>query len=201
MTINMAMSHRHYIRLLEQDQSSLRIAGKNIPITPPTDDPDDAISSNFMHGMSIGPKTMPVSAITGGVRMSDPQEARRIERLKAAILGPGGHISRILVDQDGNVIEGQHRFEALCSLGATEIPVWVIANFTDMVDFDAAVAAVRAAQPMHVEHARQLVSMALENAMEEGSVAAVRTDYEEPRGFDAGWHAALDYLEKALPQP
>jgi len=108
--------------------------------------------------------------------------------------GPGGFISRPIVDTEGNVIEGQHRLEALRQLGVTNVPVYVIQDLAAGIDAPALKEAMNASQPMRSDQRNQITAMLLEALADEGSVAAVEAGYEAPRGYAEAWKAGLQFL-------
>jgi len=114
--------------------------------------------------------------------------------------GPDGHISRLIVDTDGNVIEGQHRLEALRQLGVKNVPVHVIKDLASNVDTVGLENAIKSAQSMHGDQRHQIIQNLLEAVAEEGSARKVREDYEEPTGYTKAWNAALDFLEGKPPE-
>ena len=162
------------------------------------DDPDEVIDSNFLAGMVKGDESVPAADLTGGVRMDDSGDRRRVEAL-AREIEESGRIDRLVVDQDGNVLEGQHRLEAARRLGIAEIPITRVVDLETVAPLAAVEEAVTAAQPMRPEQARQLARHALEAVAEEGSVGAVERSYTAPRGHEAGWGAALRRIGAANP--
>lgn len=105
---------------------------------------------------------------------------------------PEGYISRLIVDDAGNVIEGQHRLEALRRLGVKDVPV------TEYQDFERGLpdikSAIASAQPMRSDHVNQLAANLAEIYADEGGNVAALADYEVPKGFEAGWRAGIDAL-------
>ncbi len=168
---------------------------KGLPIKPASESVGRAMDATFTHGKDMGPSTMPIDKVSGGVAMDNPEAAARVAALKDRMSGEGGYISRLIVDQDGNVIEGQHRLEALRQMGAKDVPVHVVKDLAAGVDEAALNDAVRAAQPMHSDQRHQLVGDLFEAIHDVGSVAEVRQQYEAPRGYEKAWNAALDHLD------
>jgi len=137
---------------------------------------------------------MKIDQLKGGVALGDPEQAARIAALKEKMNGPGGFISRPIVDTEGNVIEGQHRLEALRQLGVTNVPVYVIQDLAAGIDAPALKEAMNASQPMRSDQRNQITAMLLEALADEGSVAAVEAGYEAPRGYAEAWKAGLQFL-------
>jgi hypothetical protein len=164
-------------------------------IVPPTDDVHEVMDANFFTARVVGPKIVPIEKLIGGANLENPRERKRVDNLAVLISSPNGFISRIIVDTQGNVIEGQHRLEALRKLGATEVPVVEIEDLEMKIDYPKLAAFVKNAQPnAHREQRMQVIRQVLTAIAEEGSVEAVKNDYEPPRGFESAWNAALEFL-------
>ena len=187
--------------LVEVQGAPLQRAGGDTPKVRAgrsPDDPDDVVESNFAAGVVSGNETVPVASLTGGVRRDAPEERKRVTEL-AEQIRESGRVDRIIVDQDGNVLEGQHRLEAARELGLERIPVTRVVDLESIAPLDAVTKAVRAAQPeLHPQHARQIATHALEAVQAEGDVAKVRDGYAPPTPrFTDGWNGALSGIESA----
>ena len=175
-------------------------AALKLPVRPATEDVNDTMNASFVHGRDLGPNQVPIDSLKGGVALNDPAQAARVNALKAQMTGADGYLSRPIVDTDGNVIEGQHRVEALRQLGVTNVPVHVIEDLAKDVDTAGLGNAIKSAQSMHGDQRTQLMQHVLESVRDEGSPAAVRSSYDPPRGYEPGWKAALDFLDKDKPK-
>jgi len=162
-----------------------------------SDDPHEVADANFEYNKVHGPALVPIEKLSGGVDLSQPDQRRRIDALKEHISHPEhGHISRLIVDTDGNVIEGQHRFEALKELGAKHVPVHIIEDIARGVDEGALKKAIKEAGPLNgSDYVNGIAKNALEALADSGSIDKVREEYHEPRGYEPHWNAALNYLE------
>ncbi len=92
--------------------------------TLPTDirSPSDSVVRSAATGTYEGAtstknEVAAVDSLEGGVRLNDPKERARVDALKQSLQDPNGYFERVVVDGDGNVIEGQHRLEAARELG------------------------------------------------------------------------------------
>lgn len=170
--------------------------GVRLPTRPATENVSNVLDAQFVYGRDLGPRTMPIDKLTGGVAMDNPKQAARVTELKTQMSGPEGYISRPIVDTQGNVIEGQHRLEALRQLGVKNVPVHVIEDLAAGLDTDALHAAIQKAQRMHGDQRTQFVRDLLETTKTEGSPAAVMSGYDAPPGYEAAWKAGLDFLER-----
>jgi hypothetical protein len=165
------------------------------PIRPPTDDVYEVMGASFQFGRDVGQKMVPIDTLSGGVS-SDPREKSRVQKLKQDIMSEDGYISRLIVDTEGNVIEGQHRLEALRELGFKQVPVHVIQDLSIGIDIDAVIHAMQQAQPIHQDQCHGVLSNLLNTiADENGSVEIAKNDYESP-GFQKAWDAACDAIMK-----
>jgi ParB-like nuclease family protein len=170
-----------------------------LPVRGPSEDVFDTMQASFVHGRNIGPRTVKIDSLNGGVALNDPAQAARISQLKEQMSGPNGFISRPIVDTEGNVIEGQHRLEALRQLGIKNVPVHVVQDLAANIDTAGLHSAIKEAQPMHGDQRTQLIQDLLESVQNEGSPAAVRQAYDPPAGYGKAWNAALGFLEKPKP--
>lgn len=161
-------------------------------IRPSTDDVYQAMEANTTAGRVTGDKMMPIDKLTGGVTEA-ADDTRRVDQLVAEMSSPSGYVSRLIVDDAGNVIEGQHRLEALRRLGASEVPVTQYADLERVIPFtdvrDAA-----AAQGIHPDQANQIAKQLAEIYADEGGDMVEVMSYEPPKGFEGAWKAALSAL-------
>ena len=157
-------------------------------IRPTTDNIHDVGAANFDYYNVVGNKMMPIKNVFGGVDLSMPDQRARVDSLKAAISNPEkGYISRIIVDDEGNVIEGQHRLDALRELGASEIPVTMLRDRSRGVDVAALKSAIQQQGGIHPDQTNQIVDMILDGNPEE---------YEPPQGFEKWWNAGFGEYRK-----
>jgi hypothetical protein len=118
-------------------------------IRPARENLRDVIDSNFSMG-SVGVDEM-VSLDNLSTSMSPSvSDARRADELANKIQSGDGYIERIIVDNSGNVIEGQHRTEAMKRLGYSEIPATIINDLSGQAD-------ELVATGIRPEHARQII--------------------------------------------
>jgi hypothetical protein len=170
------------------------LAGKEI--RPPTDDIYEVAEANFNYPRMIGNQTVPIEQLEGGVT-AQAGERKRVDELANQIASDEGYFSRVIVDQNNNVIEGQHRLEALRQLGAKEVPVFKIEDMGDTFPVMKMEAAVLKAQPMREEQASQIVKRALNAVAETGGVQEA-AKLQIP-GFQKGYAAALNVIEPVAP--
>lgn len=103
-------------------------------IKPSTDNIYEVASANSNYYKIIGNKIIDINEInSGGVDMSDIKEIKRVNDLINKIL-KNKYISRIIIDDKFNVIEGQHRFEALKKIGIDKIPVTQYLDYENIYD-------------------------------------------------------------------
>lgn len=169
-------------------------------IRPSTDDVYKVMEANTTAGKVIGDKMMPINKLSGGVTAA-ADDARRVDKLVKEMSSPDGYISRLIVDDAGNVIEGQHRLEALRKMGVSEVPVTQYADLERAVPFSSMRDAA-AAQGVHPDQANQIAKQLAEIYADEGGDMAEVMQYSAPKGFEKAWDAAISALpavEKEAP--
>lgn len=157
-------------------------------IRPSKENLANIIDANFSHGGKVvGNKLVSVDSLEGGVGPS-ADDARRVKSLANQIEGPNGYFERIVVDQNGNVIEGQHRLDAAKLLGYKDIPVTELRDNATGFDTNAMMAATKG-MGLHPSQQNKVVEQALDTLHKTGSQEAA-LEYEIP-GFDDAFQAAI----------
>jgi hypothetical protein len=170
-------------------------------VIAPTDDVQEVISSNFYSGKVVGNRDVPIEQLKGGVMLDDPKEAARVAKLAEKMSGPDGFFSRIIVDENGNVLEGQHRLEAMRQLGAETVPAVVVRDNFDGLDVMSVRDALASKTKIHKDQALSVLEQAQEMLAELGSSAAVKREYDFPKGFESSFDEALKLLETGAQPP
>jgi hypothetical protein len=182
----------------DAEQAALRGAVKGAArsvikdIRPSTDDVYKVMEANTTAGKVIGDKMMPINKLNGGVTAA-ADDARRVDKLVKEMSSPEGYVSRLIVDDVGNVIEGQHRLEALRKMGVSEVPVTQYADLERAVPFSSMRDAA-AAQGVHPDQANQIAKQLAEIYADEGGDMAEVMQYSAPKGFEKAWDAAISAL-------
>jgi len=167
---------------------------KDYKIKPPSDNVSEVAQSS---GLTAGKKntTKPISELSGGVDLKQEKERRRVDKLKEEITSEGGYISRLIVNKDGEVIEGQHRLEALRELGFTEVPVVELLGPDDFIsDVIGLRKAIEDAGLKSVTSQNELVDNITEILVDEKGDVSQLEFYEAPRGYEKPWFAAVKFL-------
>ena len=167
-----------------------------LTVKPPSDNVANVRDANFQYPKTVGNQTVDINKLSGGVRMSDPKEVKRVKALADQMSGPEGYISRIIVDHNNNVIEGQHRLEALRQLGVKDVPVFKIEDLADTMPVSKMEEAMREAGGIHSDHVNQLMKHALDDISEGGIEGARQLDYGK---FQKHYDAALDAVSGMRP--
>ena len=162
---------------------------QDLRVKPPSDNVANVRDANFSYPKTIGNQTVNIKDLTGGVRMSDPKEVQRVKALADKIASPEGYISRIIVDHNNNVVEGQHRLEALRQLGVKDVPVYKIEDLADTMPVSKMEEAMREVGGIRSDHVNQLMQHALDAISEGGIEGARQLDYGK---FQKHYDAALD---------
>jgi hypothetical protein len=168
---------------------------RSLPARRASEDIHEVASAAFKYPMVIGNRTVPTHTLAHGLTGS-PSEAARVDDLVKQMSGSKGYISRPIVDDEGNVIEGQHRVAALKKLGVDKVPVTVIKDLAGGYDQDALEKAIRDAGPLHGDQVKGVLHNALETAHEAGSPEAAVSQYEMPAQFRKHFDAAFSEMAK-----
>ena len=177
--------------------ASLATTGTPPPKLKPGPSPDDAgevAEATFYHGRVEGPVTVPAAGLTGGVNLSDPKERKRVTNL-ADKIRESGRFDRIIIDDTGGVMEGQHRLEAARMLGVAKVPVVRVHDLARDMPVDAMEEAIADVGGLHPDQRKQILSYSLEFLADEGGVdaaqAAVKGDQFQ-RHYDAAFQAVRE---------
>jgi hypothetical protein len=141
--------------------------------------------ANFTTPYRIDPvENVPIGNLSGGHHRPE-----RVGPL-ADEIAQSGWIEPLVVDRDGNVIEGQHRLRALHSMGVESVPVHRLRE----LPLPENVAKAAQASGVHREQANQIADQIARIVDKEG-VSAL-DQYEPPRGFERAWMAAVDAAKR-----
>jgi hypothetical protein len=121
--------------------------------------------------------------------MTDPKEVKRVKELAEKISSPDGFVSRIVVDDLGNVLEGQHRFEALKLLGEKNVPVTVIEDLSNKYDIPAMKKALEG--KFRSDETRQLLRHSIDTLEEAGSIDKALSDFAMPARYQKPFEDAI----------
>jgi hypothetical protein len=169
-----------------------------LKVKPPSDNVANVRDANFKYPKTIGNQTLKIDEVSGGVRSTDPHERKRVKELAEQMSSPDGYISRIIVDHNNNVIEGQHRLEALRQLGVEDVPVYKIEDLADTLPVFKMEEAMRASGGIHPDHVNQLMKHALDDISQDGIEGARQMDYGKfQKYYDAALNAASPEVAKA----
>jgi hypothetical protein len=164
------------------------VAGaKKLPYKAARESLRDVADANFDYGIPVGNRTVNIDTLRGGMSAA-ADDAAKVNKIAQQMSSKDGYIERLIVDQNGNVIEGQHRLRALQSLGVQDVPVSVIQDYSDVVE-------TLQKQGMRPEHARQVTQQTHDMLKESGSAAKVRSDYNLSGQYEAQFESALDLMD------
>jgi GNAT superfamily N-acetyltransferase len=175
------------------------------PVKPSPDDPNE-VADAIGNARFVGNKKISIDKLVGGVDLSQKSERARVDKLIEKITSDDGYIARIVVDQNGNVLEGQHRLEALREIGATDVPVSVVEVLSDVVSVADLEKAIDAVQSIGFYQKQDLIKNFLEILADEKQDIQEVKLYEEPSGYQKAWRAMIALYENAAskevaPQP
>lgn len=164
-----------------------------LDVRPPNQSVTKAAAALSTATKILGNKTVSISALNGGVGR-DVGDLNRVAALVKQMSGPDGYIERLIVDDAGNVIEGQHRLEALREMGVKDVPVVVIQNFERNFPLTKVKSILRDAQKTNSDNINALAANLAEIYADEKGDAKSMREYEAPIGFEKAWEAGLNYL-------
>lgn len=176
------------IRFIKEKYGAPNFAGVK-DVRPPSEDVHEVVQASFTHGKVIGPEIAAMKDIHHVAVGSD--YTARVAALAAKIAGPNGYISRPIVDDEGNVLEGQHRTGAMELLGATHIPITRVVDLARGQPIDAMEAAIKKAGPLHPDQRHQIMGQVLDMIHETGSAKQALDEFEFPAQFEPHFRAAL----------
>jgi hypothetical protein len=166
-------------------------------VRPTTDNIQTVIDSNFNAGRLVGDRMMPIDEVYGGA-VAGADSQRRVQELADRISAPEGYFSRIIVDQDGNVVEGAHRLDALRLLGASEVPVTQIEDIFARIDTPRLNDAIRASGLRRSDDVNAVGADAVSLLGRYGTPEAVFSEMEFAPGFENYYRAALDEAHRQM---
>ncbi len=149
------------------------------------------MEANCDHGIVVGKQLAVVNRLKGGTNISDPRELARINDLIAKITSPRGYWERPIVDEEGNVVEGQHRLEVARRLGWTKVPILRIMDLGRVYGYNEMKSAAMKANPMGGDQIHQIVCHALDTLHQEGGSVEKAMEYSLGPAYDPAFHAAL----------
>jgi hypothetical protein len=175
----------------------------DLKIKSSTDDIQEVAAANdLMAGQEN--INVPANELKPLINLGDPKERKRVDKLKEKILSEDGFISRVIVDGKNNVVEGQHRVQAMKELGYDLIPAVQLKSADDFIPDSASLDKVMRdaglASSDKRNQARQLIAEIIND--EKGDVEKLR-EYEAPTGIKEVWSAAIEEVirQNASPTP
>lgn len=160
-------------------------------IRDPLEDVGEVMDANFEFGRILGNKIIDIELLYGGV-VGTGNDNSRVETLINAISSPDGYFERLIIDTEGNVIEGQHRLDAIKHLGAKKVPVVVIEDFNAKYSTNAMRKAVKNVGVIHSDAIHQIIQRAIEAILEEGSPEQALENTYLPGKYGNFYIAALE---------
>jgi hypothetical protein len=156
-------------------------------IKPAKESLQQVADSNFTFGIPVGNKTVDINSLNGMMSTST-SDATKVNKIMNQMKTPEGYIERLIIDDKGNVIEGQHRLNALRNLGETKVPVSVIKDMSNAVD------SVKNTG-MRNEHARQIVQQAHDMLNEAKTPENAFQMFDIPNQYANAYKAAFESIK------
>jgi hypothetical protein len=179
------MNIQDIIQYIIENNSVIEL--KNIIL--PKEDLNDIIKSNFGAGKIIGNDMVPIEDLFGGASISD---SKKVLLLAKRISSNDGYFERIVIDQDNNVIEGQHRLDALRMLNINLVPVVRVKGYAD--ELAIAMDAINKVGKIKSGHAFQIATHAIDLLNDEETVDEIYDKYDIPQQYEKYFKAAFDAI-------
>ena len=163
-------------------------------IKPSSDNIHAVAEANDLN-ISVSYENISIGELYGGVDLNDIGERKRVDKLKEMILSDDGYISRIIIDGDNNVVEGQHRFEALSELGFDYAPVVRLKGIDDYIKNRTEIINILEKNGVYNSDHRYYIlnNIAEIIADEKGKVESLR-EYIPPKGYEKAWNLAIEKI-------
>ena len=175
------------------DRAVKKLGVDDLPITPAKENLQTVLDSNFNSGRVVGDEMVPIDSLRGGATASrDVKDLQRVSDLVEEMKGPDGYIERLIVDQDGTVVEGQHRLSALRELGEESVPITRVADNYEGLDLEKVREAIGETGTRNRDQQHYVMQDAAEMLREEGSVKGVLDAYED---VHPAHRAAMESME------
>lgn len=168
----------------------------NLPVKPPSEDIHDVLASNYNYGKIVGKKTLPVNQIKGLIDTNDPNQKERIDTLIQQMLSPNGYISRIIVDNENHVVEGQHRLEAFKKLGFETIPVVVVKDLEKEYNIQEVFNKLKETTKLHKDQIRSLILEAINALEQSNNTDEAIKNFQMPNWIQPAFENTLKLLKK-----
>ena len=166
----------------------------NLPIRPSQENMRNLLDANTYGGRILGDEIVDINTLSGGSSVSKRGQDNVVD-IANQMRGPKGYIERIVVDQDGSVIEGAHRLGALRSLGINNVPITRIIDPTSNINLPKMGDAIKSVGPINSDNVNQIISQVGDLLSEVGGdVGRIRSEYEFPKGFEKHFNAALNSI-------
>jgi len=165
-------------------------------IRPAKENINTVIDANTVGGRVSGDEIVNIKTLSGGPSKSSRGQ-KAVKEIVEKMKGPEGYIERLIVDQDGNVIEGAHRLEALRRLGVEDVPITRIVDPTANINTASMRDAIEGVGNIRSDHVNQIMAQ-VGGMLDEvgGDPSKVIAEFELPRGFEKFFHAALKSVVK-----
>ena len=170
-----------------------------LPVVPARENLRTVVESNTIGGRVSGDETVSIDSLFGDISTSQRAQDT-VADIMSQMSGPKGYVERLIVDQDGKVIEGAHRLEALRRLGISEVPITRIVDPTANLDLSSMRKAIEGAGKIPSDHVNQIMSQVGEMLTSTGnSPEKVLEEYTFPEGYEKYFGAALDSVADEPP--
>jgi hypothetical protein len=160
----------------------------------PREDINDVIESNTNFGRVVGKRWVDISSLDFGISVSGTDK-RKVEQLIKAFKLEDAYFEMPIVDHTGEVIEGQHRLNALYKLGVKKLPVFVYRDLSKVYDTSKMRQAIESVGNLRMEHINQIIEYAIEAMEDSDSMEDALNYYNLPEKFIPFYEVAIKSLK------
>jgi hypothetical protein len=184
------------IHYMPSEGGQVAYKGKPLDVKEPNaSELRNAGQGTFTGGYYTERKTVKLSDIAPVTKINlSLEEQRRISKIVNSIKSGKGYIERLIIDADGNIIEGGHRYLALKELGITDIPVVQLTEKARLLkNYNNILSEYSKVSELRPEQTRQMVEQAIDIINKEGISAL--DEFEMPKQFQQSWNKLKDIIK------
>lgn len=163
----------------------------DLPIKPAKENVYEVLDAQFNYGRILGDDIIDSDKLFGGI-VGTRNDKQRVRDLINNFTSQDGYFERLIVDTTGNIIEGQHRYEAALELGLDKIPVTIIEDLELKYPIKEAIAYFE--EIIRPEQIRSLVKEAIKALEDSGSVDKAIDEFEMSGIWNERFHKMIEIL-------
>jgi GNAT superfamily N-acetyltransferase len=177
-------------------EENVNYKGKQLKIVEPSEtELRNAGTGTFSGGYYTERKNLNINNIAPATTINlNSSEQSKIYNIVKSIKSSNGHIERLIVDKDGKIIEGGHRYLALKQLGITNVPVVQLIEKSSLLkNYNSILSEFSNVSNLHPEQSRQMLEHAVDIIKEDGISGLDNS--EMPKPFEQNWNKLKDIIK------